>query len=342
MSYEYEYLKSGDTWLKNRLSTLKELGLSKEQLTWYAKKYNSYIDKSSIKQEYPCSPEEAFITSSDSIFDKEKISNYLSNFKIKSRRGYFSYKMSPKAIYGYDGNVISFRNELSDIEFIESDTGYISIVEEPQSLVHNGSKIVHPYVIGADTAGRGEDYFSAKIIDNASGKCVATLHKKHLDEDLFAHQLYCLGKYYFDALIGVEINFSSHPVRVLKSLGYTNLYKLKGDYRSNGSDPSSYGFLTTAINRPLMISNLVSIMRENIYLETDRETLMEMSTFVKRNDGKCAAIDGAHDDLVMASAIARFISIDYKHEAEYYNSKPDFILENFSSPALQEENYMEW
>ena len=342
VSFEYEYLKSGDTWLKNRLLTLKERGLSKEQLTWYAKKYNSYIDKSSIRQEYPCSPEEAFITSGDSIFDKEKISNYLSNFQVKSKRGYFDYKIVPKAIYGYDNEIVSFRNEITDISFIESDSGYISIVEEPRILTVLGRRILCPYVIGADTAGTGEDYFSAKIIDNESGKCVATLHKKHFDEDLFAHQLYCLGKYYHNALIGIEVNYSTHPVRVLWSLGYTNLYKMKQNIKQSELSPSNFGFLTTSITRPLIISNLVSVMRENIYLETDRETLMEMSTFIKRNDGKSAAADGAHDDLVMASAIARFISIDYHQAPQEKDSNSLFISKNFSAPALQEENYMEW
>lgn len=342
VSTEYEYLKCGDLWLKNRLAVLQERGLSREQLTWYAKKYNSYVDKSSIRQEYPCSPEEAFITSGDSIFDKEKISNYLSNFKIKAKRGYFSYKLVPKPIYGYDGNVISFKNEITDIEFIENDSGYISIVEEPKHMPATGIKNCRSYVIGADTAGTGDDYFCAKIIDNESGKCVATLHKKHFDEDLFAHQLYCLGKYYFNALIGVEINYSTHPIRVLRSLGYQNLYKAKESKRDDGLDSSSYGFLTTSITRPIIISNLVSIMRENIFLETDRETLMEMSTFIKRSDGKAAAANGAHDDLVMASAIARFISLDYRQAPQYFDSENDFISKNFSKIPLQEENYMEW
>ena len=337
-SCEYEYLKSADTWLKNRLSTLKERGLTKEQLTWYAKKYHSYIDKSSIRQEYPCSPEEAFVFSGDCAFDKEKISNYLSTFNIQSKRGYFKYKLVPVPIYDSYGKITAFENSVENIEFFESENGYVSIVEEPKSFRSGWAKKLTPYVIGADTAGTGNDYFSAKIIDNVSGKCVATLHIKNIDEDLFAHQLFCLGKYYFDALIGVEVNYSTHPIRVLRSLGYKNLYARK----TPGEKLEGCGFLTTAITRPLIISNLVSIMRECLYLETDRETLMEMATFVKRSDGRTAAIDGAHDDLVMASAIARFIAQDYTHTYITENTDNDFLNKHFSSPPLQEENYMEW
>ena len=338
VSNEYEYLKSGDTWLKNRLKLLKDKGLSKEQLTWYAKKYHSYIDKSSIKQEYPCTPEEAFVSSGDCIFDKEKISNYLSSFDIKSKRGYFTYKIKPMPVLLPNGDVSSYRTVLTDIHFEESENGYISIVEEPNE---NANGLIKPYVIGADTAGTGQDFFSAKVIDNVSSRCVATLHIKNIDEDLFAHQLYCLGKHYNTALIGVETNYSRHPIRVLRSLGYENLYS-HAKKQSCEDSPESYGFVTSALTRPIIISNLVSVMRECIFLETDRQTLYEMTTFIKRSDGKSAAADGSHDDLVMASAIAHFIAIDYEHKPKHANPCCEFLTQNFTPLPLQEENYMEW
>ena len=52
-STDYEYLEKNkdDKWLQERLKLLAEKGLDKEQLAWYAKKYDSYIDKEKIKQE---------------------------------------------------------------------------------------------------------------------------------------------------------------------------------------------------------------------------------------------------------------------------------------------------
>ncbi len=337
-SNEHEYLKSGDTWLNNRLKMLEKKGLTKDQLAWYAKKYHSYIDKSSIRQEYPCTPEEAFVSSGDCIFDKEKIGDYLSTFSIKSRRGYFSYKIKPLPVYLPSGEIGSYKTTLTDIKFEESENGYISIVEAPNE---NSNGLIKPYVIGADTAGTGQDYFSAKVIDNTTSRCVATLHIKNIDEDLFAHQLYCLGKHYNTALIGVETNYSRHPIRVLRSLGYENLYS-HAKRQSADDALESYGFVTSALTRPIIISNLVSVMRECIYLETDRQTLYEMTTFVKRSDGKSAAADGSHDDLVMASAIAHFIGIDYEHKPKATNATTDFLKQNFTPFPLQSENYMEW
>lgn len=329
-------LKNCDTWLKNRLNVLKKKGLKKEQLAWYAKKYNSYIDKSSIKQEYPCSSDEAFITSGDCIFDKEKIANYLNLFDVKSTLGYFSYKLDKSDNFSKNSDTVS------EIQFVEDPNGYISIVEEPYKIRKNGQLHLKPYVIGADTAGCGDDCFCAKVIDNTNQKCVATLHIKNIDEDLFAHQLYCLGKYYNNALIGVETNFSRHPVRVLRSLGYENLYVSRSLSTDIDRIEGFYGFVTTSISRPIIISNLVSIMRENIYLETDRKTLIEMSTFVKNSGGKCAGASGSHDDLVMASAIAHFIGIDYSHKIEIIDTGYDVLSKSFNSEALQEEVILEW
>ncbi len=338
VSCEYEYLENCDSWLRERLRMLKKKGLCREQLAWYAKKYKSYIDKSSIKQEYPCSAEEAFVVSGDCIFDKEAIANYLSNFNVKSTQGRFIYKKSLIPTYNEAGEIIACEKQISNIEFVLDPNGLISVVEKPYFFEKDNIMYQKPYVIGADTAGSGEDYFTAKVLDNTTGRCVATLRKQHIDEDLFAEQLFCLGKYYNNALIGVEINYSRHPVNVLLELGYDNLYR----QRSSNSSSNHLGFQTTASTRPIIISNLVAIMRDNLELETDRESLKELSTFIKHSNGKCAAASGSHDDLVMASAIAHQIGRNYDHNVRIIDTGSDVLNNCFSTPEQQEYEFMEW
>lgn len=334
------YKESADSWLKNRLGALKRRGLDESQLNWYARKYKMYLDKSAIRQEYPSSPEEAFVSSGRCIFDSDAISHYLSCFDIKPTPGYFTYKERTNPVYLPDGRLASASSELYDIKFIPDQNGYISIVDMPYTQDLGSQIVFKPYVIGADTAGSGEDYFTAKVLDNTTGRCVATLRKKHFDEDLFAKQLFCLGKFYNDALIGVESNFSAHPVRVLKSLGYPNLYSSKGtSYDSTGS---YLGFITTSVTRPIIIANLVSIMRDNLLLETDRQTLIEMTSFVRHENGRASASSGAHDDLVMASAIAHFISGDFSKKVGIIDTGSSVLENNFTKIPLQEETFMEW
>ena len=333
---DLSYLETNDPWLKERLKILESKGLTKEQQAWYAKKYASYIDKSSIRQEYPCTPEEAFIVTSECVFDKDAISNYLSRFDVLSTQGSFKYEKAFTKITGNQGEIQGYEKHLEHIKFEENERGYIKIVEKPY-LERRGRYIYKkPYVIGADTAGSGKDYFAAKVIDNTNGRCVATLHVQQMDEDLFAEQLYCLGKYYNDALLAIEVNFSAYPIRVLKELGYKNLYS-----RAYGGLKKA-GFITSSATRPIIISNLVAIMRECIELETDRETLKELCSFVRGQNGRCEAVQGAHDDLVMASAIARHVGIDYSHEIEIIVTGSSILDRMFKVEPTEEIEFLEW
>lgn len=343
VSRDYSYLDSPDKWLADRLEVLSSKGLTREQLAWYAKKYASYIDKSSIKQEYPCSPEEAFIVSGDCVFDKESIANYLSSFDIKSTRGSFKYEKRLLPVEDGHGNMCSYEKEIVNVEFVPDPCGFISIVEKPVCYTEGNKLYQAPYVIGADTAGEGEDYFTAKVIDNTTGKCVATLRKQRMDEDLFAEQLYCLGKYYNYAFIGVEINYSRYPVNHLHKLGYENLFSEDLSIKNPTSSlERRFGFSTSVNSRPIIISHLIAVMRENLYLETDRETLMELSTFVRHRGGKCAAAIGSHDDLVMASAIAHYLRRFQTFEMIITDTGSDILSNSFACSKNENIQFMEW
>jgi len=50
-----------------------------------------------------------------------------------------------------------------------------------------------------------------------------------------------------------------------------------------------------------------TLVKENVELINDRETLEEMLVFVKNERGRAEAQDGYHDDLVMGKAIALYI-----------------------------------
>ena len=181
---------------------------------------------------------------------------------------------------------------------MDDEQGYIRIFEEPKKS--------YPYVIGGDTSGEGSDYFTGQIIDNTSGKQVATL-RHQFDEDLYAKQMYCLGKHYNTALIGIETNYSTYPVKELQRLDYFRQFVRETEDTITHTYTKKYGFQTTKLTRPLIIADLVEIVREHTDLINDVETLNEMLTFVRNEKGRAEAQDGAHDDLIMALAIAYYI-----------------------------------
>lgn len=348
-STEYDYLDNCDAWLEGRKSLLFDMGLDREQVTWYCKKYKSYVDKTSIRQEYPITPEEAFISTGTCVFDKDKIIARITELNNEGgtpgQLGYFTFKKRCVPIYGEGGEIIDNEWYIEDIVFKESREGYIKLHSEPDVKLNDDGEIMSlaPYVIGGDTAECGEDYFAAKVISVMDGSCAATLHRRRMSEEEYAEQLYCLGIYYNTAKIAVEINYSRHPVRVLRSkYRYPDLYiKKRVDGLVELTD-RDYGFETNRATRPVIIAELAALFDENQSVECDIETLREMLSFVKKDDGRQEAEIGKHDDLVMASAIAHFArsSCDarYKRVGE---DKPDFIDLNFKD-SQSGGDYVEW
>jgi len=176
--------------------------------------------------------------------------------------------------------------------------GYVRIYKEPERG--------RPYVIGGDTAGEGADWFAGQVIDNITGEQVAVLRHK-FDEDLYARQMYCLGKYYNTALIAIEKNFSMYPIKELQRLGYTKQYVTEHMDTYTGRLAESYGFRTDVNSRQTIISGLIKAFRERPENVGDYGTLSEMQTFVRNEKGRPEAMAGAHDDLVMALAIAHAV-----------------------------------
>lgn len=214
--------------------------------------------------------------------------------------------------------------------FTEKPDGCIRIFKKPERGV--------PYVIGADTAGTGSDSFVAQVIDNRDGHQVAIMRRRGFDEAVFARELYELGKMYNDALIGVETNFSTYPVMELERLGYPKQYVREVTDTFTGNIKKAFGFRTDKMTRPVIISNLVALMREHPEIVVDVVTADEMLTFVRNSELRPEAEVGAHDDCVMALAIAEFIRPQQTMTAETFYKKSKWtedMLEDYdrATPA---------
>ena len=232
-----------------------------------------------------------------SVFDKEKVSArlaYLRSTPKEQDKGYFSYEDTGLGIAKVDW--VSDRVD-----------GFITIYAPLKPRRH--------YVIGGDTAGEGSDYNIGKVLDNKTGEQVCVLRKQH-DEDLYAKQMYCLGVYYNNALIGIETNYSTYPTMELERLGYENLYVRETFDNYTHKAKQSFGFVTTEKTRPVIISNLIKWVREDTQCLNDPTTLEEMLTFVRNEHFRPEAENGAHDDCVMALAIALFIREQQEFEDE--------------------------
>ena len=224
-----------------------------------------------FRQEYPASPGEAFLHSGTGVFDNEQIVLRLERLPEPAGRG-----------------------EFTDGEWTESETGAITLYELPEEGV--------PYVLGGDTAGEGSDYFTAIVIDNVSGRIAAKLRQKYSEPE-YVRQIFALGRFYNNALVAIETNFSTYPVMKLQEMEYPNQYSREREDSYTRQMKKSYGFRTDRQSRPRAIANLVEVFSSHPEWFTDRELLEEMLTFCYNEDHRPEALAGKHDDLVMGAAI---------------------------------------
>jgi hypothetical protein len=152
------------------------------------------------------------------------------------------------------------------------------------------------YILGVDTAGGGSDgdYACAQVIERTMGMQCAELHG-HFPPYELARRIADLGRKYEQALVAVERNnHGSGVLAHLTTLDYGNLFEKDGQL----------GWLTSAASRPAMIENMAAVLMAEPELFHSERLLEECRTFVRHPDGSAAAADGAHDDCVMAMAIA--------------------------------------
>ena len=336
---------------------LKKLySLDNEQIAWrrWCIRNNCGGDINTFKQEYPACPEEAFLASGECIFDKDiVISQIERNRPLISgwKRGEFEYKKTILPVRNANGEVVATEKKISDICFVEKENGLITIHEEPQVRTNKQGEVteMRQYSIGGDTAGLGDDYYTAKVVGNDNLQTAATLHKQRIDEDKYADQLYCLGWYYHWALIGIETNYSYVPTRELAELNYPNLYQRERLDTTYKEMQKVLGFETNKTTKQVILQALIVAVRDNPATECDINTLKEMLTFVRKENGKQEAQEGYHDDLVMAKAIANFVATqqgdsNWKkvEKVKTYKNPVEKFFDSDNWEEEEEESIIEW
>ena len=257
-----------------------DIDLSYEQLKWrrwcIANNCNGDIEQ--FQQEYPSTPEEAFIASGRPRFNVSKLKKYLKHVE-KGKRGNLR--------YAPDGRVL----------FEENPNGYVEIWNEP-----NNDKF---YCIGSDVAeGLIDGDYSVGIVGNGDDMKVDAMFHGHIDPDLFGEELVKLAKYYNEAYIGVEANnHGLTTIKAIQRMDYYNIYFSKVHDQITDKITQKVGWHTNAKTKPLMIDKLAEFIREEYLGIKSKEIIKELLTYVIDDKGQTNAQQGCHDDTVMALAI---------------------------------------
>jgi hypothetical protein len=268
--------------------------LTDQQLTYYYLKWLSLKkDWNALRQEYPTTPEEAFILSGSPYFDSERITQLIHKVKHPLWRGEIELTCQHPTKCSYI--------EACDIKrptLTETLGGKLVIWEHPQQY--------NSYILGGDTSeGINQDNSVAVVKNNKSLKTAASFVNGSCPPDEYALIVFALGIYYNNAYIGVESNKDGLWVNdTLFKMSYPNLFFRERYDDITKSVGKQLGFRTGARERDPILANLKSYINNYDDIWVDKDFLMECLTFVRNKVGKPEAMEGNKDDRVMAEAIA--------------------------------------
>lgn len=294
-------------WLWEKEATL-------EAINWYILERAKYNEHASMASEYPSDDIEAFVHSGTMVFDKYKVDAFK------------KYCKDPRFVGDVYADADEGKNALKNLRFSEDKQGVLWIWELPE--VDETEKVLNRYLTVVDVGGRSNkaDWSVIVVFDRlfmADGEkpVVVAQWYGHTDIDLLAWKAAQVAAFYDNSLLVIESNTlethdkerdvdgdqSQFILNQIKNV-YPNLYARKQSEEDILQGlPTKYGFHTNVATKPMVISTLIKVIRENLYVERDVNCLNEYLTYEKKPNGAYGAINGMHDDLLMTRAIGLHI-----------------------------------
>jgi hypothetical protein len=253
-----------------RERNLLTLGVTAEQLKWYQKQVDEVRNQDQIDQELASDPITCFLVSGRTYFDKARTAELLA----LAREPVFTHSIHEPGAFG---PVISGQ-EIPAIRAWH--------LPEPGKL----------YIVVCDTSeGDGGDAACALVFERGTGKHCATLWGQFKPWELAKHAVQ-VAKDYNGALIVVERNNDGKTVlRAIDAEQHYHHVFVDADGKP--------GWLTTEPSRSMALTTLEKAYRDKTFSTNDKYLLGEARTFIVNKRGKAEAAKGAHDDLIMGSAI---------------------------------------
>jgi hypothetical protein len=283
----------------------RRFGVTSEQLAWRRWKIATLAKIGGVRkfrQEFPSTPDEAFLVSGRPFFDAERVAAMPIATPVK-------------------------RGRWRGLEHRNCDPAKARWLDDPDgnAVIYRLPHPDHKYVVGVDVAGQvetseaeafsqideAEDYSVITVVDRLSFEVVAQWRDR-IDIGLVGYYAAKIGRVYNHALMAVEDTggYGKVVLDTLKRLSYSPQYH-REVYNERGRkvDKRKIGWATTEATRPLILEGLVDMLREHPERLRSEWLQREMRTFIKGRRPEAAP--GHHDDVVMSTAIALQVAKEY-------------------------------
>jgi len=236
--------------------------LTNEQFFWYYQTANLYEE--TMKQEYPTVPEEAFLSSSISVFDLFKVVQLKGANILRAYRGVNIYE-EPKVGHKYCIGVDTSEGIGGDNTAVE-----IWDITDHKEIVQVASfsdSSIRPDQTASLVIELGNLYNDAFLIPERNSSGLSTVLK-------------------------------------LQEEGYRNLFVNRQIDKKTQKSKNEYGWRTMGANREVMIDDFIELFENGNLVINSSKTIQEMKTFVRKESGKREHDEGYHDDSLFASFLA--------------------------------------
>lgn len=280
---------------KEEKALIRKFGATPEQLNWrrrmlYGEKFNGDLQR--FHQEYPSTPDEAFISTGRKVFDIGALR--FSEMLVREN------EIAPK-------KYAPIIQEDGFPRILENETGCLSIYKEPEEGVS--------YAIGIDACyGKPKgDYACAQVLRCDTWEQVAVVHGR-IPPDEMARVSFATGRYYNEALAVIETDGPGiHILVQMDEMAYTNIYS-RTSLDSVAKKPrSEYGWKMSSKSRRNMVAALQAAVRDAASGEglilNDLPTIRELMQWVVKVSaaGKAKeepASSNGYDDRITSLGIA--------------------------------------
>lgn len=315
-------------------------GATLQGIEWYRNQRKTVDDHADMASEAPCNDIEAFKFSGTTVFSEQDIVELRAGCKAPKFKG----NLFADGVKGAEA--------LENIHFVDNPSGQLHVWAKPDK----SAPVSNRYLVAVDVGGRSKkaDWSVIRVFDRFAmipelgGVPVLVAEQRyHTDHDLLTFDAARIAKWYNNALLVIESNTLETKDQerdtdgnlteyILDTLGdyYKNIYARKASAEKiKQGTPTTLGFHTNTATKPMIIMNLVSCVRDKLWIEQSEYCCTELALYQKNEKGQFGAPpgEGMHDDVLMCTAIALWVCYCDMEMPAIIKKKPKTSKERYSS-----------
>lgn len=290
-----------------------DLGATLEAIAWYRDKRREMPDEWRLFSEFPSTAAEAFQSTGHRVF---RIS-YVNNIRRMCVPPPFKGDIVSR---GYTTDRQGKRVEQTEFlpaaagENTDENTLWVWLMPDKEQLLRDR------YIVSVDVGGVSDkaDYSCIVVADrlamlDGGVPEIAACWHGHIEHDKLAWKAVEIARAYDNALLIIESNTletegteGDNFEYILNEIAgkYSNLFSRTSQQEIKQGRPRRWGFHTNPSTKPMVINFLVKALRDELYIERCLQTTYELDLYELKENGKeMGAVEGNHDDRVMATAI---------------------------------------